>query len=336
MVRAFSPQQPATPGQATGEGPDHADVRNGSIWRLLDNTRFAVSRLREIELNRFGLTIEQSSILKILMSLGGSSNLGELEYVTLRQPHTLSTLISRMNRSGLIGKKRSESEKRYTIYVTQKGQDLLDKMTADSIINVFSCLSPKQLQDFVRLFAILRNGALGLLRVPFLEYIARASSAVPPGQNEPWRTISPESAWTLFDGTRFVIARLREMEIGRFGLTIEQAVVLQTLSFNRGMMTTRSLEEAMLRQHHTISVIVNRMIKISLLTKTRRAGENRDTILISRKGRDLLQSIPQLSIEMTFSALKNHEKERLTLYLRLLHDKSRALLGKPVEPVLPE
>jgi DNA-binding MarR family transcriptional regulator len=336
MVPTFTPQQPPTPGRATEQDQDHTDVRNESIWRLLDNTRFAVSRLREIELNPFGLTIEQSSILKILMSLGGSSNLGELEYVTLRQSHTLSTLISRMNRSGLIGKKRSQSEKRYTVYVTPKGQDLLDGVTANSIIDVFSCLSPKQLQDFVRLFAILRNRALGLLRVPFLEYMVRASSAVPPGQNEPWRTVSPESAWTLFDGTRFVIARLREMEIGRFGLTMEQAVVLQTISFNGGMMTTRSLEEAMLRQHHTISVIVNRMIKVGLLTKTRRTGENRDTILISRKGRVSLQSLSQLSIEMTFSALKNHEKERLTFYLRLLHDKSRALLGKPIEPVLPE
>ena len=330
MISSSSPRQPAIPGTVTQEEPDDGNQYNASIWRLLDNTRFAISRLREIELNQFDLTIEQSSILKILASLGGSSNLGELEYLTLRQPHSLSTLISRMNRLKLVGKKRTAAEKRYSIFITKHGQTLLDRVTENSLSEVFSCLSTKQLTDFVRLFDILRSQALGLLRVPFLKYINREASGIYGGQSEPWHTLSAETAWTLFDGTRFIVARLREIEIARFGLTQEQLIVLHTLLENRGTMTTRMLEEATLRQHHSISVLVNRMIKMGLLSKTREAGKTRNTIVISRKGQELLQTITQFSIEMTFAVLRTREKERVIRYLRLLHDKARTMLGKPI------
>lgn len=298
---------------------------------MLDITRFAISRLREIELNQFGLTIEQSSILKILASLGGSSSLGELEYLTLRQPHSLSTLISRMNRLGMVGKKRAPEAKRYSIYITKRGQSLLGRVSENSLTEAFSCLSAKQLADFIRLFEILRSKALELLRVPFLKYLLHFPAGIYSGQSEPWHTPAPEAAWTLFDGTRFVVARLRELEISQYGLTMEQLILLQTLSGNRGSISIRTLEIATLRQHHTLSVLVNRMVQMGLLTKTRQAGHNRNTITITRKGEALLPAITRLSLEITFSSLKVRDIERLEHYLRLLHDKARDMLGKPFD-----
>ena len=329
MLTSATPEQSLPLKPTGGTGSDYVKQYPEPLWPLLDNTRFAVSRLREIELTQFGLTIEQSSILKILTSLGGSSTLGELEYLTLRQSHTLSTLINRMTGLGLVAKKRSHTEKRNTVYITEKGHSILDKVTENSLTEVFSCLSAKQLEDFVHLFEILRAKALDLLRVPFLKYIVRNVSGIYVGIREPWRTISPETAWTLFDGTKFVIARLREMEIAQFGLTLEQLVVLHTIAENHGSMTTKTLEEATLRQHHSISVLMNRMIKMGLLAKTRKEGENRNTIFVTKKGEELLKSITNISIEMTFSSLKTPEKEQLAQYLRYLSEKARVMLGKP-------
>jgi DNA-binding MarR family transcriptional regulator len=324
MIPPLEPRPASTSTAVAWDESDYVKQYNERLWPLLDNTRFAISRLREIELNQFGLTIEQSSILKIIVSLGGSSNIGELEFLTLRQSHTLSTLINRMNRLALVGKKRSQTEKRNTIYITEKGKNLLTWVTENSLTEVFSCLTEKQMEQFIYLFSILRTKALDLLRVPFLKYIIRDK----PGVYEPWRMISPEASWTIFDGTRFVIARLREIEIAQFGLTLEQFVVLKTISENQGAMTTKNLEEATLRQHHSISVLINRMIKLGTLTKTRKTGENRNTITITPKGWKLLQTITNLSIELTFSALKSREKEQMARYLRLLHDKARLMLGK--------
>jgi len=106
---------------------------------------------------------------------------------------------------------------------------------------------------------------------------------------------------------------------------------LQTLSGNHGSMSTRMLEESTLRQHHSISALVNRMIKMGLLTKTRQAGHNRNTIMITRKGEEMLPAVTRLSLEMTFSSLKVRDIERLEHYLRLLHNKARDMLGKPFD-----
>jgi DNA-binding MarR family transcriptional regulator len=299
------------------------------LWPLIDITRFAISRLREMELHQFGLTIEQSSTLKMLVSLGGSSTLGELEYLSIRQPHTLSTLINRMNKKGLVGKKHSNTEKRHIIYVTEKGKTLLSRVTENSVTEVFSCLSTKQMADFVRLFEILRTKALDLLRVPFLKYIIRDVPGVYTGRLEPWHVITPETAWTILDSTRFVVARLREMELAQFGFSIEQLMVLKGLAENNGSLNTRSLEETTLRQHHSISVLVNRMIRMGLLTKTRKEGENRNTIFITKKGEEQLNALTDMSIEVTFSALKTGENEQIAQYLHRLNEKARVMLGKP-------
>ncbi len=313
------------------EEPGDGAQQNEMLWRLLDNTRFAISRLREIELSKFGLTIEQSSILKILNSLGGSSNLGELEYLTLRQPHSLSTLVSRMKRLKMVSKKRTAHEKRYSIYITSQGQALLNQMTENTLSEAFSCLSKTQLANFIQLFDILRSQALSLLHVPFLKYIHRDASGVYGAQSEPWRTPSAETAWTLFDGSRFMIARLQEMEIAQFGLTLEQLVVLQTFADNRGVITIKTLEEATLRQHHSISVLINRMIRLGLLSKTRASGKSRSNIVMTRKGQALLGNVPRLSIELSFASLKSREKARMTGYLETLYDKARNMLGRPVD-----
>ena len=41
------------------------------LWRFLDHTRYAISRVRELELARFGLTPEQAYVLDFLADRGG-------------------------------------------------------------------------------------------------------------------------------------------------------------------------------------------------------------------------------------------------------------------------
>jgi DNA-binding MarR family transcriptional regulator len=329
MLTSATPEQSSTLTPTGETGSDYVKRDSEPLWPLIDITRFAISRLREMELAQFGLTIEQSSILKILASLGGSSTLGELEYITMRQPHTLSTIIKRMTGLALVGKKRPQTEKRHIIYITGKGKTLLGRVTENSVMEVFSCLSVQQMAEFVRLFEILRTKSRDLLRIPFLEYIIRDVPGVYTGRLEPWHVITSETTWTILDSTRFLIARLREMELAQFGFTIEQLMVLKGLVENNGSLNTRSLEETTLRQHHSISVLVNRMIRMGLLTKTRKEGENRNTIFITKKGEEQLNAITEFSIEVTFSALKTREKQQIAQYLHSLNDKARVMLGKP-------
>jgi DNA-binding MarR family transcriptional regulator len=116
--------------------------RDFGLWRLLDHTRFMISRLREKELDKFGITPETTHILDILSHNSGSRTMNELVEITVRRHHSISTQVVRMVKQGLVKKIKSKNDLReYNIVITEKGEQLFQKITRDSITAVFSCLS---------------------------------------------------------------------------------------------------------------------------------------------------------------------------------------------------
>jgi DNA-binding MarR family transcriptional regulator len=136
-------------------GPD-ADF---SLWRTLDHTRFMISRLREKELDQFGITPEMAHILDILSSTNGPVTMNDIVEITVRRHHSISTQIARMARQGLVRKIKSRSDLRgYNIQITEKGRALFEKITRDSIIKAFSCLSEEDKKGLdMRLKALLMH-----------------------------------------------------------------------------------------------------------------------------------------------------------------------------------
>jgi DNA-binding MarR family transcriptional regulator len=149
-----------------------------------------------------------------------------------------------------------------------------------------------------------------------------------------WRGFATEvdfSLWRMLDHARFMIARSREMELSKYNLTPEQSHVLDILRESEGSTTINQLVEITQRQHHSISVLINRMIRLGLLSKTRASGKSRSNIVMTRKGQALLGNVPRLSIELSFASLKSREKARMAGYLETLYDKARNMLGRPVD-----
>ncbi|MCJ7604782.1 MAG: MarR family transcriptional regulator [Dehalococcoidales bacterium] len=125
------------------------------LWRPLDHTWFMVGRSRGKELARFGLTPEQSHVLDILAMNGGSITINEIVNITQRQHHSISTLITRMTRQGLVLKtKNARDFRKWDVTVTEKGQKLFERLTRDSIKEICSCLST---EDKAELNASLRQ-----------------------------------------------------------------------------------------------------------------------------------------------------------------------------------
>ncbi len=112
------------------------------LWRLLDHTRFMISRLREKELDQFGITPEMAHILDILSQNDGSTTMNEIAAITVRRHHSISTQIVRMEKQGLVKKNKRHTDHRgYNVLITPKGQELFRRITRDSIKNAFACLS---------------------------------------------------------------------------------------------------------------------------------------------------------------------------------------------------
>lgn len=121
------------------------------LWRLLDHTRFVIARSREKELARYGLTPEQYHVLDILHHSGGTITIQEIVNITMRQHHSISTLINRMVKQGLVKKIRSQSDGRqYNVIIKEMGELLFLKTTRDSITDIFSSLSESDREELGR------------------------------------------------------------------------------------------------------------------------------------------------------------------------------------------
>ena len=112
------------------------------LWKFLGHTGYVISRLRELELAQYGLTPEQFYVLDILNVNNGVVTIGQIVDMTLRPHNTVSTLIARMAKKGLVKKTRSERDtRRYEILMTRDGQALFDQVARKSIEAAFSILS---------------------------------------------------------------------------------------------------------------------------------------------------------------------------------------------------
>lgn len=142
------------------------------LYRLLDHARFAVARPRGLELGQFGLTREQTAILYTLINNGGSTTMKEIADVTMRQHHTISTIIARMEKLKLVKKSKKGKNKSYNISITKEGYDTYSKVPRRSIHMAFSVLTEKEKKNLtVYLQKLIDNGRkmMGLDKPSFLQ-----------------------------------------------------------------------------------------------------------------------------------------------------------------------
>jgi DNA-binding MarR family transcriptional regulator len=99
-------------------------VENYRLFQLLRYTADAVHRAREYELKKYNLTPEQAGALVCIISLGNKATQAELSRWLFRLPNSVTILINRMEKLGLV-KKRPDSKRKNIIRlsVTKKGYE---------------------------------------------------------------------------------------------------------------------------------------------------------------------------------------------------------------------
>jgi DNA-binding MarR family transcriptional regulator len=310
------------------------------LWSLLDRTAFAISRLREIELSQFGITIPQSSILHVLHVQGGALTLQDLGKNRMRQHHSISTLINRMAKIGLVLRTKTTNGKRYQIKISPAGQKIRTKLTETSLRMVFSSLSAKEKRDLADDLIPLLEKARYLLGMsqttPFLSHLSQKKAN--PEINRKIsraRIVTDYDLWILFDRVGFAISRLREIELAQFGLTLPQSAILDALQTHHGSMAIPELKEYTMRQPHSIFMLLKRMVKMGLIEQPKDPRKKKNLIVITRKGEELDRQVTPASLDLTFSTLSSQAQKHLAGLLALILEKARYLLGVTyVPPIL--
>jgi len=132
------------------------------LWWLLCQTRDATHAARTKELRQYGISSTEAGVLFILKSGHKNMTPAELARWLLRKPHSVTGLLSRMEKKGLVKKTKDLSRKNMIrVTITEKGEQAYSvSLKRDSLHAIMSSLTKESLQQIMSSLYILRASAL--------------------------------------------------------------------------------------------------------------------------------------------------------------------------------
>jgi DNA-binding MarR family transcriptional regulator len=125
------------------------------LWLLLHRVRDGIVLCEDSIFGKYGLTTEQFSVLAAVKSRGGSLKPSELAQILARSPNSVSMLVDRMVKAGLVRRTRDRSDRRVVnVSLTDKGGKALEPATPEGwefIQKILLPLSDKDKQALVGL-----------------------------------------------------------------------------------------------------------------------------------------------------------------------------------------
>ena len=135
------------------------------LWVMLARTRDALQCLRQNQLRQLGVSPEQLATLFAIISLSKTESAGasiaEISRLIFRQPHSVSEMVARLEKMGLVEKTKVAPPKNLvSITVTEKGYEVWLKAHDENVSEkVFSSLSKAKRERLHSYLEVLLNAA---------------------------------------------------------------------------------------------------------------------------------------------------------------------------------
>jgi DNA-binding MarR family transcriptional regulator len=128
---------------------------------LLKQTSEAINRCRENELRRYNITPEQAGVLTCIYNIGENASPAELTRWLSRKPSSVSILLKRMEKQGLISKKTDLKKKNiFRLSLTRKGLEAYGYVREYNVfMKIFKTLSAARQQQLWELLKPLLDRA---------------------------------------------------------------------------------------------------------------------------------------------------------------------------------
>jgi MarR family transcriptional regulator, organic hydroperoxide resistance regulator len=135
--------------------------------------------------------------------------------------------------------------------------------------------------------------------------------------------------WILLTRARNLVFRARELELQRYGLTPEQAIILHIIHNSKEKLTPAEVARLIFRRPHTVSAMLDRMEEKSLINKaTDPNRKNMIRIEITEKGDEAYRLTTKRGpIHRIMGTLENEERDRLSHTLDNIITKTSDELG---------
>ena len=133
-------------------------------WSMLHRVRDVLMRCEDERFGQYGLTSEQYAVLATVKYENGSARLVDIARWLARSPNSVSMIVDRMVKAGLLRRVRGRRDRREVrIMLTSKAKDALKPATVaglEFIKKLMSPLSDENLSTLVRLLETVRHEAL--------------------------------------------------------------------------------------------------------------------------------------------------------------------------------
>ena len=132
------------------------------LWTVLHQARDAVFKFREKELQKIGISTAIAEVLFTIEDIGYRATPTEISSHLVREFHSVSSILSRMEKKGLVKKVNDLERKNLVrIYITDKGKQVYhEARKRESILNILSCLSETEVMQLALPLKKLRDEAL--------------------------------------------------------------------------------------------------------------------------------------------------------------------------------
>jgi DNA-binding MarR family transcriptional regulator len=143
------------------------DDRDQALWLLLEQTRNAIFKARELELEQYGVSTVQAGVMFVIHTMGGRTRPADIARWLVREPHSISGLLSRMEKDGLLKRIPDPDRKNaVSIVFTDYGRDIcLKTFQRESVKQILLCLEEDDRKQLMKSLILLRDRALKDRRV---------------------------------------------------------------------------------------------------------------------------------------------------------------------------
>ena len=131
------------------------------LWLLLRQATLLLAEVRSKELHQYGITTMQASVALIIDGLEGKVTPGLISQWLLRKPHTVSGILARMQKQGLVNKTKDLKRKgMVNVTLTEKGHEAyMQSLKRKPMRAILSCLSEEEHQQLLSSLRKLRDKA---------------------------------------------------------------------------------------------------------------------------------------------------------------------------------
>jgi len=135
---------------------------NRELWALLNQSSNALGRVADNELSQVGISMIQAAVLSFVKNAKEPVIPAHISRWLFREPHTVSQLLMRMEKQGLVKRSKDLGRKNQVrITLTEKGEKAYQKQIEIGVLdNILPILTPEESDNLGSYLKSLRDVAI--------------------------------------------------------------------------------------------------------------------------------------------------------------------------------